>query len=116
MKNTKTAKFLISLLTAITTVSGLSVSVHADEDTSRFSSNPYWNEVPVRRMYNPNSGEHFYTVDTREQYSLCEAGWRDEGVAWYAPMTGDWVYRMYNPNAGDHFYTTDRHEAGVLEV
>ncbi len=58
------------------------------------------------RLYNPNSGEHFYTADQSEKEYLSRIGWNDEGVAWYAPKTGASVYRLYNPNAGDHHYTT----------
>ena len=59
------------------------------------------------RMYNPNSGEHFYTSNTDEVENLVNAGWQDEGVAWNAPSTSQApVYRLYNPNAGDHHYTT----------
>lgn len=35
------------------------------------------------RMYNPNSGEHFYTAADKEKNHLVSLGWRDEGVAWY---------------------------------
>ncbi|EOH82921.1 leucine-rich repeat protein [Enterococcus malodoratus] len=57
------------------------------------------------RLYNPNSGEHFYTANTNERDLLKRVGWNDEGIGWYAPTSGDPVYRMYNPNAGDHHYT-----------
>lgn len=40
--------------------------------------------VDVRRYYNPNSGEHFYTIGTAEQKALVKSGWRDEGVAFTA--------------------------------
>ena len=57
------------------------------------------------RLYNPNSGEHFYTANTNEKSHLQKAGWRYEGVGWVAPSTGKPVYRLYNPNVGDHHYT-----------
>jgi len=66
------------------------------------------------RMYNPNSGEHFYTADLSEANGLSAAGWNYEGVAWYAPETGSPVYRLYNPNAGDHHYTTNWAEKNML--
>lgn len=34
----------------------------------------------VYRLYNPNSGEHFYTTSFYEQNTLKNVGWRDEGV------------------------------------
>ena len=61
------------------------------------------------RLYNPNSGEHFYTASVTERDHLDQIGWDDEGIAWYVPTeTGDPVYRLYNPYAGDHHYTMDR--------
>lgn len=57
------------------------------------------------RLYNPNSGEHFYTANTNEKSHLQKVGWRYEGVGWVAPSTGKPVYRLYNPNVGDHHYT-----------
>lgn len=67
------------------------------------------------RVYNPNSGEHFYTRDNNEKNSLIQAGWRYEGVSWNAPQSGDPVYRMYNPNAGDHHYTLNTSERDKLK-
>ena len=67
------------------------------------------------RMYNPNSGEHFYTQSKLEAGSLVKAGWTYEGVAWKAPKTSNTpVYRLYNPNAGDHHYTTNADERDML--
>jgi len=70
--------------------------------------------VPMYRLYNPNSGEHFYTASAKEQKTLVSAGWRPEGIGWRAPKTGDPVYRLYNPNAGDHHYTTSEAEKDAL--
>lgn len=71
--------------------------------------------APMYRLYNPNSGEHFYTASVTERDHLDQIGWDDEGIAWYAPTeTGDPVYRLYNPYAGDHHYTMDRAEADNL--
>ena len=60
------------------------------------------------RLYNPNSGEHFYTANTTERDNVKKAGWKYEGIGWYAPTSGDPVYRLYNPNAGDHHYSATR--------
>ena len=71
--------------------------------------------VAVYRVYNPNSGEHLYTVDEDEVYNLKELGWKDEGTAWYAPETSVTpVHRVYNPVAGEHIYTTDEKEVANL--
>lgn len=66
------------------------------------------------RLYNPNSGEHFYTAEINERDHLIEVGWFYEGVGWYAPIEGSPVYRLYNPNAGDHHYTMDANERDSL--
>ncbi|MBQ9609217.1 MAG: hypothetical protein IJV15_07230 [Lachnospiraceae bacterium] len=67
------------------------------------------------RLYNPNSGEHFYTANETERDNLVGYGWRYEGIAWTAPETSDIpVYRLYNPNAGDHHYTISVSERDKL--
>ncbi|MEO1772141.1 FIVAR domain-containing protein [Candidatus Enterococcus ferrettii] len=67
------------------------------------------------RVYNPNSGEHFYTQNSSERDLLVNVGWHDEGIAWETPSSGITVYRLYNPNAGDHHYTMDINEYNHLE-
>jgi hypothetical protein len=72
-------------------------------------------EVPMYRLYNPNSGEHFYTESSSELSFLVREGWRYEGVGWNAPVSsGTPVFRMYNPYAGDHHYTTSPSERDHL--
>lgn len=67
------------------------------------------------RLYNPNSGEHFYTASAYEGNHLINVGWKYEGVSWIAPASsGTPVYRVYNPNAGDHHYTTSVYEKDSL--
>lgn len=68
----------------------------------------------MHRMYNPNSGEHFYTANGIEKDILVRAGWNYEGTGWTAPDTGPNVYRMYNANAGDHHYTMNPAEKDML--
>ncbi|MBQ9610135.1 MAG: hypothetical protein IJV15_11925 [Lachnospiraceae bacterium] len=71
--------------------------------------------IEIYRLYNPNSGEHFYTSNEIEKDNLSSLGWKYEGVAWDAPETSDIpVYRLYNPNAGDHHYTIDEEEKEKL--
>lgn len=67
------------------------------------------------RLYNPNSGEHFYTASASERDSLRRLGWRYEGMGWLAPKVGAEVYRLYNPNAGDHHYTMSASERDSLK-
>ena len=66
------------------------------------------------RLYNPNSGEHFYTASTIERDSVIAAGWNDEGIGWTAPTQGIQVYRLYNSFAGEHHYTTSAEERDML--
>ena len=68
------------------------------------------------RLYNPNSGEHFYTGSDEELDNLKAAGWTHEGNGFEVPVLSDTpVYRMYNPNAGDHHYTNSAEEKENLE-
>ncbi len=66
------------------------------------------------RLYNPNTGEHFYTADSNERNNVRAAGWTFEGAGWVAPTEGDPVYRLYNDNGGEHHYTLDSDEQGNL--
>lgn len=71
--------------------------------------------TPMYRLYNPNTGEHFYTGSTEERDNLVELGWNYEGIAWNAPVYfGDPVYRFFNPNTGDHHYTMDLDECAKV--
>ncbi len=72
-------------------------------------------EVIMYRLYNQNSGEHFYTSNEEEMSNLIRAGWKGEGMAWKAPSYSNTpVYRVYNPNSGEHHYTTDIKERDHL--
>lgn len=92
------SSFLVGLL-----VTSMSFSVNSQAATT-----------DMHRMYNPNSGEHFYTQNSIERDVLLKSGWRYEGVGWFAPQTGYPVYRVYNANAGDHHYTMDWNEKEAL--
>ena len=70
--------------------------------------------VDMHRLYNPNSGEHFYTANTNEKNHLVKVGWKSEGIGWTAPNSGNAVYRLYNKNAGDHHYTMNANEKNHL--
>ena len=65
------------------------------------------------RLYNPNSGEHFYTASAKERDGVVAAGWRYEGVGWTAPVKSNSpVYRLYSGT--DHHYTTSAAERDHL--
>lgn len=71
--------------------------------------------LEVYRLYNPNSGEHFYTLSTVERDYLDRIGWNYEGIGWYSPIVSSHpVYRLYNPNVGDHLYTLNAGERDYL--
>ena len=71
--------------------------------------------ISMHRLYNPWTGEHFYTASVNERDGLIEAGWRYEGIAWTAPEdSGTPVYRLYNPWSYDHHYCTSAEERDEL--
>ncbi|MGX7328313.1 hypothetical protein [Enterococcus bulliens] len=84
---------------------GITTQVQAEELTY----------IPIYRMYNPNSGEHFYTKSLDEMTHLTTVGWNSEGVGWVAPFK-DYVsvFRLYNKNSGDHHYTQNTFEKTAL--
>lgn len=70
---------------------------------------------PVYRLYNKNSGEHFYTTSTIDVKFLSFIGWKYEGEAWKTTMsTAHPVYRLYNKRGGEHFYTLNPAERDFL--
>ena len=71
---------------------------------------------PVYRAYNPNNGEHLYTLDEKEYKHVSSVGWDAEGVAFMAEeeKNGQALYRVYNPNSGLHHYTLDEKEKNTL--
>ena len=84
---------------------------------------PIFASVNVYRLYNPNTGEHFYTTNYSEVLSLDDMGWTYEGVAWNAPDLAsteyaetEAVYRLCDPNTGDHLYTMNYDEMQLLVV
>ena len=65
------------------------------------------------RLYNPNSGEHFYTSSAPERDNLSRVGWKYEGKGWTAPKTSNTpVYRLYSGT--DHHYTPNPSERDML--
>lgn len=70
--------------------------------------------VPMYRLYNRVTSEHFYTASSYERDVLSRGDWNYEGVGWTAPRSGSPVYRLYNPGLGDHHYTPNYSEAYML--
>ncbi len=97
-------------------VSGNNGVVDADvwyDDGTIF--NNIQHSVAMYRIYNPYSGEHFYTSSISERDNLVSLGWSYEGVGWNAPSSSNTpVYRLYNGNAGEHHYTMSASERDNL--
>ena len=73
--------------------------------------------VKMYRLYNENSGEHFFTANKDEYDQLGVIGWKQDGDAWTAPDKSNTpVYRLYNgkAKAGYHHYTTSAAERDHL--
>ena len=73
--------------------------------------------IPVYRLFNTRTGEHFYTASTSERQRYLNAGnWNAEGIAWYAPKkSSEPIYRLSNPNNGnEHHYTKSKSEKDWL--
>ena len=75
---------------------------------------PSGSGVPMYRLYNPATGEHFYTSSLYEATVDVASGvWNSEGIGWFAPETGTPVYRLRAiPGTGSagHLYSTNRAE------
>ena len=68
------------------------------------------------RLYDPFSGEHFYTGSMEERQMLEANGWKYEGVGFTFPYSsGKPVYRLYDRNqTHEHLYTMDEEEKDAL--
>ncbi len=81
----------------------------------RSISKLYVEKVAMYRLYNPYSGEHFYTSNVDERDNLTRLGWKYEGIGWNAPKYSNYpVYRLYNPIGGEHHYTLSVDEKNNL--
>lgn len=74
----------------------------------------YDTDIKMHRLYNRNTGEHFYTTKEIEKDNLMKKNWYYEGIAWYSPHSGEAVYRLLNPNSGEHHYTQNINEKNNL--
>ena len=115
----------LSLATALIGILPLSAPAFADEQSGDLlagtssalvaQSDDEPATVEMQRLYNPNSGEHFYTANIEERDNLVKLGWNYEGVGWTAPTSsGTPVYRLYNKYGGEHHYTTSASERDFL--
>lgn len=110
---TKLGAVIMSAAMAVSFAPCTAITLAADSEVEK---------VPVYGVYNPNSGEHYFTIDAAETKNLLAAGWQEGNVKWYAPTAGEEVYCLYNPNVfapdgtplGDHHYTSNEIERDNL--
>ncbi|MBO6282671.1 MAG: hypothetical protein J6M63_01935, partial [Pseudobutyrivibrio sp.] len=82
-----------------------SVATGGSETASTIS---YPKTVPVYRLFNANSGQHFYTANKEEHDILVTKGWNDEGIAWQVRAAASIpVYRLFDKSkTGSHLFTS----------
>lgn len=70
--------------------------------------------VPVYRLVNSVTSQHFYTTNADEGDGMIQSGYRFDSIEFYSHVSqqsGDIaMYRMYSPKTGNHFFTTDQNE------
>jgi hypothetical protein len=107
---TRSRKLLVGVL-AVLALTVSSFSMVGNMSTAKAAEDE---GLQMHRLYNPYSGEHFYTASDVERNACVSVGWQYEGVAFIAPTDGDPVYRLYSPYSGDHHYTLDAGERDWL--
>ena len=110
--NVRRKKHGIRTVLTLLAVAALAVSILPNVETASAAEPRHH----VYRLYNPNSGDHHYTMAQNERDMLITLGWNNEGIGWDAPAVGGEVYRLYNPNAYcyNHHYTMDKNERDML--
>lgn len=92
---------------------GEELAEKAADETAEKSEEPVKSnegQVPIYRLYNPNSGEHLHTLNLTEKNRLSVIGWQYEGISMKVGSDGVDVYRAYNPNSGEHLWTLNHNE------
>lgn len=83
----------------------------SSSSSSSTASTPAAERAGMHRMFNPGTGEHFYTASDAERDDLVGKGWSYEGIAFWVPKRSNTpVWRLFNPATGEHYYTTDTDE------
>ena len=88
MNNTKNIKTKVvstvaSLALAGTCAVGATTTPANAVEQAELESNATESVNMMYRLYNPYTGEHFYTSNQTEQKSLVSQGWKDEDIGWY---------------------------------
>ena len=114
-EHTKANRMAVWLIAATAFIASALIATLAYSAPASAASSDTGTYQSMYRLYNPNSGEHFYTASDAEKGHLVGVGWQDEGTGWVAPTSSDHpVYRLYNANAGDHHYTMSEAEKDML--
>lgn len=70
------------------------------------------------RLYNPQNGDHFYTINVAERNAAVSGGYIAEGTSGYvfdqAGQGRKPLYRALNPSTGQHRYTTNAAQYNAL--
>jgi hypothetical protein len=73
---------------------------------------------PLFRLYNPNNGAHYYTLNAGERQGLIFVGLRDEGIEGYIHANQEPgtipIYRLYNSETGRHLFTINNAECELV--
>lgn len=70
--------------------------------------------VEVTRLYNAATGAHYFTTVASRVAGLEGTGFKAEGVAFKAPVTGTPVYAVVNPSTGYSHFTANADEINSL--
>ena len=71
------------------------------------------------RLFQAETGHHFYTSSSIEASSAVAAGYVEEGVPFSNEQVHSGVvdvFRFFHPQTGDHFYTTNVAERDLLST
>lgn len=78
---------------------------------------------PVHMLYNPNTSEHYYTLDSAERDILVSLGWQfQRDIGYMFPLSGGIppagtteIYHLYNQKFGaQHVFTDSLHEVQTI--
>ena len=75
------------------------------------------------RVYNPNNGDHYFTIDKNEASHLVNLGWNAEGAPYKVISNngrrtafGTAIWSVYNPNTGEHLLTEEGEADALAQV
>jgi peptidoglycan/xylan/chitin deacetylase (PgdA/CDA1 family) len=99
-----------------TVMAGLLVTVAVALPSSVAKAADTTGLIPVTRLYQPATGDHFYTTSASDIAIAESVGFQNDGVGFNAYATsasGVPVYRLYSPLTEKHFYTTSTSDVTI---